>query len=81
MIRQLAVVLEVIRERLFEREREGAREMPEMFMIAVMQFDMWNTKCINRVHCSPVTMHLSTLLTPTVCVCVCVCERERESMC
>lgn len=51
--------------------------MPEMFMIAVMQFDMWNTKCINPVHCSPATMHLSTLLTPAVCVCVfeCMCEK------
>ena len=59
-------------ERGKEGEGEGEREMPEMFMIAVMQFDMWNTKCINPAYCSPVTMHLSALLTQAVCVSACV---------
>lgn len=47
------------------RQRESCLEM---FMMAQMQFDMWNSKCINPLHCSPVATHLSVLLTPTVCV-------------
>lgn len=53
-------------------QREREREKPEMLMIAVIQCDMWNTKCINPVLCSPVTMHLSTAAE-------CECTREKRS--
>lgn len=55
--------------------------MPEMFMIAVMQVDMCNTKCTNPAHCSAVTTHLSTLLTatPGVCTRVSVSARVKSA--